>query len=182
MRESKIRKVVQLTKNSMTTSIGKTSVVYWLSVGHWCFGQLWFFFIEIKWTMFTIGDIGWHCGLYIDQHSVDTSGDYQSTIGQYIAALLTDSQSSVGWVIRLTIGHMSIEFWSICQSIFNWNSTDTCMGKRINNKQLIPNWHLTKPRKIFNWHSQLSANILAMYWLTLSQCINWASVGQYVGR
>ena len=33
---------------------------------------------------------------YIDQHSVDISGDYQSTIGQYIAALLTDSQSSVG--------------------------------------------------------------------------------------
>ena len=48
MRESKIRKVVQLTKNIMTISIGKTSVVYWLSVGHWCFGQLWFFFIEIK--------------------------------------------------------------------------------------------------------------------------------------
>ena len=32
----------------MTISIGKTSVVHWLSVGHWCFGQLWFFFIEIK--------------------------------------------------------------------------------------------------------------------------------------
>ena len=42
----------------MTISIGKTAVVYWLSVGHWCFGQLRFYFTEIKGIMVTVGNVG----------------------------------------------------------------------------------------------------------------------------
>lgn len=77
---------------------------------------------------------------YIEQYSVNALAKHRSPLGQYIADISADSQSSMGWVsveCRSSIGWASAKYWAIC-----WLSLD----QHLTNKHICQHldWYPTE--------------------------------------
>lgn len=121
---------------------------------YWCFGQLWLYFTEIKWIMFTIGNVCRHYEpIYwstLSEHnrwlSVKTWTINSCFIGwQLVKCRFSNKANSQSNVHRVSVKYQSI--------LINRNTTGTRIGWQINNKRLVPNWHLNNKLTL----SQLSS-------------------------